>query len=87
MKKILQVKYCYTEQETNEFLKSLRLRKEGTAEDICDGEGQFIKYLADITYLSRVQYADEEGVKTKSVVSSDILAVVQYFTYTCADEI
>jgi hypothetical protein len=83
MKKILQIKYCYTEQETNEFLKSLDLYKEGTSLEICDAQGYFKKYLSGITYFPRVQ---GEGDADKSSVSSDILAVVQYFTYTNADE-
>ena len=77
--KRLQIKYCYSEQEANEFLMTLA----------CDNweEGK-IAYprLANVQYMANMhghgietEDADEEGVKAKVTIGNDIIAIVQYF--------
>ena len=93
MKKVLQIKYCYSEQETNDFLRGLEIWRENESHATYDKNMNFVKYLSGITYLPKVRgegveknYADNEGVTAKATVNSEIIAVVQYFTYTTADE-
>ena len=77
--KILQIKYCYSEQEANDFLKTLHV------DNWEKGELAYPR-LANVNYMARVQgdgveknYADNEGVTAKAQVNSDIIAIVQYF--------
>lgn len=72
MKK-LKIKYCYSEEETNQFLERLFL-------------DELYPRLHSIQYMARVQgdgveknYADDNGVTATAQVNSDIIAVVQYF--------
>ena len=73
MKK-LQVKYCPTENELNEFLKTLSVTSLSCP------------YLHNIQYLPKVygngvetENADENGVTAKADVGCDIMAIVSYF--------
>lgn len=72
--KRLQIKYCYSEEEVNEFLKTLAVDNIGCPR------------LHTIQYCSKVSgdgveknYADNDGVTAKAQVNSDIIAIVQYF--------
>lgn len=74
MKKVLQIKYCYSEEEANEFLKTL------TVDNL-----EFPR-LHSIQYCSKVSgdgietaEANAEGITAQAQVNSDIIAVVQYF--------
>ncbi len=74
MKQVLQIKYCYGEKETNEFLSSLNLVKE-------------CPFLQSINYISEVrgtgtetEWADENGVTGNMDIGSKVIAVVQYVT-------
>lgn len=73
MKK-LQIKYCYSEVEANEFLKTLNVDE--------------LKYprLHSVQYCAKVNgngietaEANAEGITAQAQVNSDIIAVVQYF--------
>ena len=77
--KILQIKYCYTEDEANEFLKTLYV------DNWEKGELAYPR-LSNIQYCAKVQgdgveknFADENGVTATAQVNSDIIAIVQYF--------
>ncbi len=72
--KRLQIKYCYSEAETNEFLKTLSVDN--------------LEYprLHTVQYCARVSgdgietaEANAEGITAQAQVNSDIIAVVQYF--------
>ena len=72
--KRLQVKYCSTEKELNEFLKTLSITS------------MEYPYIHNIQYLPKVygngvetEKADENGVTAKADVGSDIMAIVSYF--------
>ena len=77
--KVLQIKYCYTEDEANEFLKTLYV------DNWEKGELAYPR-LFNIQYCAKVQgdgvetaEADENGVTATAQVNSDIIAIVQYF--------
>ena len=72
--KVFQIKYCHSEEETNEFLKTLHVEE--------------LKYprLHSVQYCARVsgngvetQYANAEGITAQAQIDSDVIAVVQYF--------
>lgn len=70
----LQVKYCYSEEETNDFLKTLTVG------------GVDYPRLHNIQYCAKVQgdgveteKADANGVTAQAKVNSDVIAIVQYF--------
>ena len=77
--KRLQIKYCYSEKETNEFLMTLA----------CDNweEGK-IAYprLANVQYMANVrgdgvqtEEANDNGVVANMTINNDIIAIVHYF--------
>lgn len=75
MKRIVQVKYCYTEEELNEFLKTLNF---STLSDTSPT-------LFNIQYMANMHgdgvekhYADNEGIIAKVTIGNDIIAMVQY---------
>jgi hypothetical protein len=72
--KRFQIKYCYSEEEANEFLKTI------TVDDL--------KYprLHSDQYYPRVsgdgvetEKANEDGITAQAKVNSDLIAVIQYF--------
>ena len=72
--KRLQIKYCYSEAEANEFLKTLSVDNLGYPR------------LHTVQYCARVSgdgietaEANAEGITAQAQVNSDIIAVVQYF--------
>lgn len=76
--KRLQVKYCPTEKELNDFLKTLNV----------SGLSTEYPYIHNIQYLPKVhgdgvetKEADEEGVTAKANVGCDIVAIVSYFVH------
>lgn len=65
--KRLQIKYCYTEEETNEFLKTLP----------CVADGEYNKNkLYSIQFINKVE---GNGTETSCKVGTDVIAIVEYF--------
>ena len=72
--KRLQIKYCYSEEEANEFLKTL------TIDSIDYPKLHSIQYCAKVSGDGvEKNYADDNGVTAKAQVNSDVIAIVQYF--------
>ena len=82
---ILQVKYCYSEEELNDFLSTLNVT-------VQDDSGKLLytpkcPRLQSIQYLPKVkgeqhEYINEDGEKMcRGEAGCDIVAVVMYFTY------
>ena len=78
----LQIKYCYTEEETNNFLRTLSIGLSGEV------NGKTVSpTLQGIQYCAKVQgdgyesqYAeDDTGITAKAKVESEVIAIVQYF--------
>lgn len=72
--KVLQVKYCPTEEELNKFLRTLSV------------SSMKYPYVHNIQYLPKVygngvekNYADKDGITATADVGCDIVAIVQYF--------
>lgn len=81
--KRLQVKYCYSDKEANDFLKTL---------EIPTGEKQsydyYKKYLVNVQYMAKVhgdgietESADKDGVTARVTVGNDVIAIIQYFVF------
>lgn len=82
MKKVvLQVKYCYSEQELNEFLATLQLPLKSIDIDVEKPTLYGIQYMANMRG-NGVETAepDENGVKAKVIVDNGVIAMVQYYT-------
>ncbi len=62
---IIQVKYCYSEEELNEFLKTLHT------------DAALAPRLHNIQYLPNV---NGEGDDSKVSISNSVIAIVQYWT-------
>lgn len=72
--KRLQIKYCYSEEEANEFLKTL------TVDDLKYPRLHSIQYCAKVSGDGvETEKANEDGITAQAQVNSDIIAVVQYF--------
>ena len=72
--KRLQIKYCYSEEEANEFLKTL------TVDNLEYPRLHAVQYCAKVSGDGiEKNYADDDGVTAKAQVNSDIIAIVQYF--------
>ncbi len=75
----LQIKYCYTEDEANDFLRTLSL-------DAVNGRAVY-PALSGIQYCAKVQGDGYEninaepdtGITAKAKVESEIIAIIQYF--------
>ena len=71
----LRVKYCYYEDELNDFLKTLEVDSPTTYPKL-----HLIHYLPHMRgdgYETAV--ADDSGITARATVDNDIIAVVQYF--------
>lgn len=79
--KNLQVKYCHSEDELNEFLKTLYTLAQDEEPRIDR------KYLSNIIYVPNVyghggqEYTEDGDLRDKVTMNSDIVAIVQYWLY------
>ena len=86
MKKVFQIKYCYSEADANNFLKMLDIWEKG--EPISDLNKL---YLSSITYMADVhghggQEYDADGeLRDKISISNGIVAIIQYFKLNFGD--
>jgi len=75
----LQIKYCYTEDEANDFLRTLSI-------DAVNGRAVY-PVLSAIQYCAKVQGDGYEninaepdtGITAKAKVESELIAIIQYF--------
>lgn len=70
---ILQVKYCYSEEEVNDFLKTLHTQASLTP------RLHNISYMADVHGKGGQEYDIDGNLRDKMSISNDIVAIVQYF--------
>ena len=73
MKKTLQVKYCYTEEELNEFLKTL------TVNSVKLPSLHSIQYCARVSGGDNVSFSPDGEKEVLTSIKSEVIAVVQYF--------
>ena len=86
MRKVFKVKYCYSEEETNEFLSKLDIFEKDTAlKDLNQLYLSNITYMADVHGHGGQEYDVNGDLRDNISISNGIVAIIQYFRLDFGD--